>query len=59
MFLFQRYGEDLPPVLHGVSFKLRARERVGLLGRTGQFTVHYAVRSLIDATFAQEVENLL
>jgi len=29
------YGEDLPPVLHGVSFKLKGRERVGLLGRTG------------------------
>jgi len=30
-----RYAPELPPVLHGVSFKLKARERVGLLGRTG------------------------
>ncbi|KAL5505095.1 hypothetical protein ACEPAH_7758 [Sanghuangporus vaninii] len=30
-----RYAPDLPAVLHQVSFKLRARERVGLLGRTG------------------------
>ncbi|KAF8502971.1 hypothetical protein JB92DRAFT_3123623 [Gautieria morchelliformis] len=30
-----RYAADLPPVLHGVSFTLKARERIGLLGRTG------------------------
>lgn len=30
-----KYAPDLPPVLHGVSFALRPRERVGLLGRTG------------------------
>lgn len=30
-----KYAPELPPVLHGVSFNLRARERVGLLGRTG------------------------
>ncbi|KIJ51976.1 hypothetical protein M422DRAFT_202944 [Sphaerobolus stellatus SS14] len=30
-----RYAPELPPVLHGISFSLRARERVGLLGRTG------------------------
>lgn len=30
-----KYAPDLPPVLHGISFDLRARERVGLLGRTG------------------------
>ncbi|GJJ10347.1 hypothetical protein Clacol_004573 [Clathrus columnatus] len=29
------YGAELPPVLHGVSFTLKAGERVGLLGRTG------------------------
>ncbi|KIJ28632.1 hypothetical protein M422DRAFT_784503 [Sphaerobolus stellatus SS14] len=33
--LVVRYGAELPPVLHGISFKLKARERVGLLGRTG------------------------
>ncbi|KAI0782312.1 multidrug resistance-associated ABC transporter [Abortiporus biennis] len=30
-----RYAPELPPVLHGVSFNLKAKERVGLLGRTG------------------------
>ncbi|KDQ16443.1 hypothetical protein BOTBODRAFT_186497 [Botryobasidium botryosum FD-172 SS1] len=30
-----RYAPDLDPVLHGISFTLKARERVGLLGRTG------------------------
>lgn len=30
-----KYAPELPPVLHGVSFALKARERVGLLGRTG------------------------
>ena len=30
-----RYAPELPTVLHDVSFKLKARERVGLVGRTG------------------------
>ncbi|KAI0065886.1 multidrug resistance-associated ABC transporter [Artomyces pyxidatus] len=30
-----KYAPELPPVLHNVSFSLKARERVGLLGRTG------------------------
>lgn len=30
-----RYAPTLPEVLHGVSFSLKAGERVGLLGRTG------------------------
>ena len=30
-----KYAPDLPDVLRGISFKLRARERIGLLGRTG------------------------
>ncbi|KAH9035079.1 hypothetical protein EDB84DRAFT_1561273 [Lactarius hengduanensis] len=33
--LVVKYAPELPPVLHNVSFALRARERVGLLGRTG------------------------
>ncbi|KAF8752415.1 P-loop containing nucleoside triphosphate hydrolase protein [Rhizoctonia solani] len=33
--LVMRYSPELDPVLHGVSFKLRPREKVGLLGRTG------------------------
>ncbi|KAI0339052.1 multidrug resistance-associated ABC transporter [Trametopsis cervina] len=30
-----RYAPELPPVLHEVSFQLKAKERIGLLGRTG------------------------
>ncbi|KAH7882505.1 hypothetical protein F5I97DRAFT_1905629 [Phlebopus sp. FC_14] len=30
-----KYAPELPPVLHNVSFELKAKERVGLLGRTG------------------------
>ena len=30
-----KYAPELPSVLHGVSFRLKAGERVGLLGRTG------------------------
>ncbi|EIN03587.1 multidrug resistance-associated ABC transporter [Punctularia strigosozonata HHB-11173 SS5] len=33
--LVVRYAPELPPVLHGVSFDLKPRERIGLLGRTG------------------------
>ena len=30
-----KYSPELPSVIHGVSFSLKAGERVGLLGRTG------------------------
>jgi ABC-type multidrug transport system fused ATPase/permease subunit len=30
-----RYAPELPPVLHDISFALKPRERIGLLGRTG------------------------
>ncbi|KAJ8522225.1 hypothetical protein ONZ45_g1124 [Pleurotus djamor] len=33
--LVVKYAPDLPPVLHGVSFALKPRERVGVIGRTG------------------------
>jgi ABC-type multidrug transport system fused ATPase/permease subunit len=33
--LWFRYREDLPPVLQGLNFKLRAGERVALIGKTG------------------------
>lgn len=33
--LVVKYAPDLPPVLHGVSFDVKAREKIGLLGRTG------------------------
>jgi ABC-type transport system involved in cytochrome bd biosynthesis fused ATPase/permease subunit len=33
--LVVKYAPDLPPVLQGISFQLKAGERVGLIGRTG------------------------
>ena len=33
--LVVKYAPELPSVLRGLSFKLKAKERVGLLGRTG------------------------
>ncbi|XP_074357974.1 ABC transporter C family member 2-like isoform X2 [Apium graveolens] len=30
-----RYRPELPPVLHGLSFKISPREKVGIVGRTG------------------------
>jgi ABC-type multidrug transport system fused ATPase/permease subunit len=30
-----KYAPELDPVLHGVSFNLKAKERIGLVGRTG------------------------
>ena len=30
-----KYAPELPPVLHNVSFSLKSKERIGLLGRTG------------------------
>lgn len=38
-----KYAPELPAVIHGVSFDLKPRERVGLLGRTGThaFALHY------------------
>ncbi|KAF7316454.1 Multidrug resistance-associated ABC transporter protein [Mycena indigotica] len=33
--LVVRYADDLPPVLHGVSFTISAGEKIGVIGRTG------------------------
>ncbi|KAF7342473.1 ABC bile acid [Mycena venus] len=33
--LVVKYSPELPPVLQGISFSLKAGERVGLIGRTG------------------------
>ena len=30
-----RYREGLPPVLQGISLEIRAREKIGIVGRTG------------------------
>ncbi|TFK50633.1 P-loop containing nucleoside triphosphate hydrolase protein, partial [Heliocybe sulcata] len=47
-----KYSPELPPVLHGVSFQLRPRERVGLLGRTGsgKSTLAMSVLRFVDPT---------
>jgi ATP-binding cassette subfamily C (CFTR/MRP) protein 1 len=41
-----RYGQDAPPVLSGISFSVRAGERIGIVGRTGA-----GKTSLISAFF--------
>jgi ABC-type multidrug transport system fused ATPase/permease subunit len=38
--LVVKYAPELPPVLHDVSFTLRGREHVGLLGRSGASILH-------------------
>jgi ABC-type multidrug transport system fused ATPase/permease subunit len=50
--LVVRYAPDLPPVLHGVSFALKPRERVGLLGRTGsgKSTLAMALLRFVEPT---------
>ncbi|KIJ35944.1 hypothetical protein M422DRAFT_782369 [Sphaerobolus stellatus SS14] len=42
-----RYAPELPPVIHGISFSLRARERVGLLG-SGKSTVAMSLLRFTD-----------
>ncbi|EMD39008.1 hypothetical protein CERSUDRAFT_104287 [Gelatoporia subvermispora B] len=50
--LVVKYAPELPAVLHGISFKLRAKERVGLLGRTGsgKSTLAMSILRFTDAT---------
>jgi len=45
-----KYAPELPPVLHNVSFTLKGRERVGLLGRTGsgKSTLAMSILRFID-----------
>jgi len=47
-----KYAPELPPVLHNVSFTLKGRERVGLLGRTGsgKSTLAMSILRFVDAT---------
>ncbi|KAI9266436.1 P-loop containing nucleoside triphosphate hydrolase protein [Phascolomyces articulosus] len=33
--LVMKYSSEAPPVLHGISFETRPREKVGIVGRTG------------------------
>jgi ABC-type multidrug transport system fused ATPase/permease subunit len=37
-----RYSPELPSVLHHISFNLKAKERIGLLGRTGKHIFLFA-----------------
>ena len=50
-----KYAPDLPAVLHDVSFKLKARERVGLLGRTGsgKSTLAMSILRFVDPAKGQ------
>jgi len=41
-----RYRPELPPVLHGISFKIEASEKIGIVGRTGA-----GKSSMINALF--------
>ncbi|KZT21758.1 multidrug resistance-associated ABC transporter [Neolentinus lepideus HHB14362 ss-1] len=47
-----KYAPELPPVLQGVSFELRSRERIGLLGRTGsgKSTLAMSILRFVDPT---------
>jgi ABC-type glutathione transport system ATPase component len=46
-----RYAPDLPAVLQNVSFSLKARERVGLLGRTGSWTLRCILELAVHTFF--------
>ncbi|KAG2688835.1 hypothetical protein I3843_09G112700 [Carya illinoinensis] len=44
--VFMRYRSELPPVLHGLSFTVPPREKLGIVGRTGA-----GKSSMINALF--------
>lgn len=44
--LVTAYATELAPVLKGVSFTVAPREKIGIVGRTGQFS---AVAALVRA----------
>jgi hypothetical protein len=54
--LVVRYAPELPPVLHGISFELRAKERIGLLGRTGMLFI-FRSRSMWQETHSEHRER--
>lgn len=41
-----RYAPNLPNVLHGISFRVEPREKVGIVGATGKCTVSTGTRTL-------------
>ena len=42
-----KYAPSLPAVLHGVSFDVKPREKIGLLGRTGESWLPSSCRILL------------
>ena len=50
-----RYRENLPLALKGVSFKVNAGERVGIVGRTGAFFIGAMLHRLANLTFLSQV----
>jgi ABC-type multidrug transport system fused ATPase/permease subunit len=46
-----RYRQHLPEVLQGLSFKIQAGEKVGLVGRTGagKSTISLAIPRIVEA----------
>ncbi|KAF8242865.1 P-loop containing nucleoside triphosphate hydrolase protein [Wilcoxina mikolae CBS 423.85] len=50
--LYVTYAPDLPPVLKGITFEVKPRERVGIVGRTGagKSTLTLALFQFIRAT---------
>ncbi|KAJ2961221.1 hypothetical protein NQZ79_g3555 [Umbelopsis isabellina] len=49
--LHARYSDDLDPVLRGISFNVKSRERVGIVGRTGsgKSTIALSIFRFIEA----------
>ncbi|KAJ7468712.1 hypothetical protein FB451DRAFT_1560403 [Mycena latifolia] len=45
-----KYAPDLPSVLQNVSFELKAGERIGLVGRTGQLSALHEIKILIEVS---------
>ncbi|PVF92969.1 hypothetical protein CPB86DRAFT_743436 [Serendipita vermifera] len=45
-----KYAPTLPPVLHGISFEVKPKEKIGLLGRTGsgKSTLAMALLRFVD-----------
>lgn len=48
-----KYAPELPAVLRGVSFKIKAQERIGLVGRTGSGEILYGILSAVSHFFQE------